>query len=102
MISTIHSFVIVGTAAQLTSSHRATFFGAILFICLLAKIFLAPLPVMATSVVALIDKTNDRIVMAADCHVRRDVASSSDCKIIDEPGCTVAIAGLYSEKRERK
>jgi hypothetical protein len=51
----------------------------------------------ATSVVALIDNTNHRVVIAADCRVNRRLASLSECKIIEEPGCTVAIAGLYRE-----
>jgi hypothetical protein len=58
------------------------------------------LPAMATatSVVALIDNTNHRVVIATDCRVNRILASLSQCKIIDKPGCTVAMAGLYEEK----
>jgi hypothetical protein len=52
----------------------------------------------ATSVVALVDNTNQSVVIAADCRVNRQLASVSECKIIAEPGCTVAIAGLYEEK----
>lgn len=52
----------------------------------------------ATSVVALIDNTNHRVVIAADCRVNRQLTSLSECKIIDKPGCTVAMAGLYEEK----
>jgi hypothetical protein len=51
----------------------------------------------ATSVVALIDNRNHRVVIAADCRVNRQLVSLSECKIIEEPGCTVAIAGLYRE-----
>jgi hypothetical protein len=51
-----------------------------------------------TSVVALIDGTNQRVVIAADCRVNDQLTSHSECKIIDEPGCTVALAGLYQEK----
>lgn len=47
----------------------------------------------ATSVVALIDNINHRVVIAADCCVNRQLASLSQCKIIDKPGCTVAMAG---------
>src|ERR1700693_4466313 len=57
-----------------------------------------PAVATATSVVALIDNTNHRVVIAADCRVNREVDSLSECKIITEPGCTVAIAGLYEEK----
>jgi hypothetical protein len=58
------------------------------------------LPVLttATSVVALVDNTNQRVVIAADCRVNGQIASVSECKIIAEPGCTVAMAGLYEEK----
>lgn len=59
---------------------------------------LLPAPMVATSVVALIDKRNHRVVIAADCRVTRQLASLSECKIIEEPGCTVAIAGLYQEQ----
>jgi len=59
---------------------------------------LLPALATATSVVALVDKTNHRVVIAADCRVNREVDSLSECKIITEPGCTVAIAGLYEEK----
>lgn len=52
----------------------------------------------ATSVVGLVDKTNQRVVIAADCRVNRQLDSVSECKIITEPGCTVAMAGLYEEK----
>jgi hypothetical protein len=65
---------------------------------LLASTSLFSAPVHATSVVALIDKANHTLVIAADCRVTRELAWGSECKIIDEPGCTVAIAGLYEEK----
>lgn len=55
-------------------------------------------PAMATSVVALIDNTHHRVVIAADCRVNRQWGSHAECKIIVKPGCTVAIAGLYQEK----
>jgi hypothetical protein len=51
----------------------------------------------ATSVVALIDRANHRLVIAADCRVSRGMHAVSACKIIQEPGCTVAMAGLYDE-----
>jgi hypothetical protein len=52
----------------------------------------------ATSVVALIDRANHRLVIAADCRVSRGMHAVSACKIIQEPGCTVAMAGLYEER----
>jgi hypothetical protein len=51
----------------------------------------------ATSVVALIDRANQRLVIAADCRVNRGPGPVSTCKIIQEPGCTAAMAGLYEE-----
>ncbi len=51
----------------------------------------------ATSVVALIDRANHRLVIAADCRVNRGTRQVSACKIIQEPGCTTAMAGLYEE-----
>jgi hypothetical protein len=62
-------------------------------VSLLASILLFSAPLRATSLVALIDKANH-----TDCRVTRELARVSECKIIDEPGCTVAIAGLYEEK----
>ena len=52
----------------------------------------------ATSVVALIDRANHRVVIAADCRVSRGMRPVSACKIIQEPGCTAAMAGLYEER----
>jgi hypothetical protein len=49
----------------------------------------------ATSVVALIDRANHKLVIAADCRVSRGLRPVSACKIIQEPGCTAAMAGLY-------
>ena len=68
-----------------------------LFLLLISWILISPRPAEATSVVALIDKANHRVVIAADCRVNRELVSHSECKIIEEPGCTVAIAGLYRE-----
>jgi hypothetical protein len=65
---------------------------------LLASTSFFAVPLRATSVVALIDKANHTLVIAADCRVTRELAWGSECKIIDEPGCVVAIAGLYEEK----
>lgn len=51
--------------------------------------------VEATSLVALVDRSNNKLVIAADCRVNRDSGSVSKCKIIVEPDCVAAIAGLY-------
>jgi hypothetical protein len=55
-------------------------------------------PAGATSAVALLDSKNHRVVIAADCRVAHQDGSESECKIIDEPGCTAAMAGLYWEE----
>jgi hypothetical protein len=65
---------------------------------LLASASLFSVPLRATSVVALIDKASHTLVVAADCRVTRELAWGSECKIIEEPGCVVAIAGLYEER----
>ena len=58
----------------------------------------APMRVNATSVIALVDKNNHKLVIAADCLVvNRASGSHPECKIIEKPGCAVAIAGLYRE-----
>jgi len=69
-----------------------------LFVFLMTGIMFLPALVDATSVVVLIDNVNHRVVIATDCRVNRHLASLSQCKIIDKPGCTVAMAGLYEEK----
>jgi hypothetical protein len=51
----------------------------------------------ATSVVALIDQLQHRLVIAADCRVNKNEGSVSACKIIQDEGCTAAMAGLYHE-----
>jgi hypothetical protein len=57
--------------------------------------FLFSTHLYATSVVALIDRANQRVVIAADCRASRAPGPVSTCKIIQEPGCTAAMAGLY-------
>lgn len=52
-----------------------------LLVCLLVS----PGSLYATSVVALSDRANNRLVIAADCRVDRDSGSTSGCKIINEP-----------------
>ena len=64
---------------------------------LLGGHFLFPVHLNATSVVALIDRANHRLVIATDCRVSRGARPVSACKIIQEPGCTAAMAGLYEE-----
>ena len=87
---------IPGVASPRTTRNSADVVR--LFVFLVTGIMFLPALVDATSVVALIDNTNHRVVIAADCRVNRQLASVSECKIIAEPGCTVAMAGLYEEK----
>jgi hypothetical protein len=68
--------------------------GAVL---LLGSLLVLPLRIQATSVVALIDHANGRVVIAADCLVNRTQGAIEKCKIVEEPGCVVAMAGLYEE-----
>jgi hypothetical protein len=65
---------------------------------LLGNLLVACARVEATSLVALVDRSNNRLVIAADCRVNRDSGSVSKCKIIVEPDCVAAIAGLYEEE----
>lgn len=63
--------------------------------------FFFPTHLNATCVVALIDHANHRLVIAADCLVSRGRVSVAACKIIQEPGCTAAMAGLYEERNQK-
>ncbi len=85
------------TGSPRTARNPADVVRRLLVFITTGTLFL-PALASATSVVALIDKTNHRVVIAADCRVNRQLASVSECKIIAEPGCTVAMAGLYEEK----
>jgi hypothetical protein len=67
-------------------------------IVLVGGYFLFSTRLNATSVVALIDHANNRLVIAADCRVGRGSGARSSCKIIDVQGCVVALAGLYAEE----
>jgi hypothetical protein len=80
-------------ATQLSSATRTAGGVSLLLGCLLA----IPSRLEATSVVALIDPAKDRVVIAADCRVNRSHGAVEKCKIIEEPDCVVAIAGLYEE-----
>lgn len=66
-------------------------------ILLLGGLLVVPQQLEATSVVALIDHSNDRVVIAADCLVKQTDGSIEKCKIVEEPDCVVAMAGLYEE-----
>ena len=67
-------------------------------IVLIGSPFPFSLHLYATSVVALIDHANQRLIIAADCRVSRGLHPVSACKIIQEPDCTVAMAGLYEQR----
>jgi hypothetical protein len=78
-------------AGSLTKRNPADVVRRLVFLTT-GTLFL-PALATATSVVALLDKTNQRVVIAADCRVNRQLASVSECKILAEPGCKVAMAG---------
>jgi hypothetical protein len=84
-------------ATARTATRNSLVAVLVLIAFLMPGTLLIPASASGTSVVALIDKTNHRTVIAADCRVNQRSASISECKIIEEPGCTVAIAGLYLE-----
>jgi hypothetical protein len=81
----------------LTTRDSAAAARMVILVFLLCGTLFLPAPNTATTVVALIDNANHRMVMATDCRVNQPASSISECKIIEEPGCTVAIAGLYRE-----
>jgi hypothetical protein len=66
-------------------------------ILVLGSLLATPYRTEATSVVALIDSAKQRVVIAADCRVNRTHGAVEKCKIIEEPDCVVAMAGLYEE-----
>jgi hypothetical protein len=66
-------------------------------VLLVGSLLLASGRIEATSVVALIDRSNHRLIIAADCRVNRESSSISECKIIEESNCVAAVAGLYVE-----
>lgn len=69
---------------------------AIQALCALLVLLFA-VPVLATTVVALIDRHHHRAVIAADSLLIYKVADTSTqtCKIITKPGCTFGMAGLF-------
>jgi hypothetical protein len=67
-------------------------------VLLVGSLLVACARVEATSLVAMVDRSNNRLIIAADCRVNRDSGSVSKCKIIIEPDCVAAIAGLYEEE----
>ena len=62
-----------------------------------ASMLLFSLPVMATTVVALIDRRHHRAVIAADSLLvyKLGDTTTQTCKIVAKPGCTFAMAGLF-------
>ena len=95
---------VVATLAKRSAAARprtirafSAVMGPVVLVFLTVRTLFLPAPANATSVVALIDNTNHRVVIAADCRVNRQFAARSECKIMEGPGCTVAIAGLYRE-----
>jgi hypothetical protein len=86
-----------GATLPQTAEIAANEIRILLFFFLILWTLIVPRQAEATSVVALIDKANHRVVIATDCRVNRPHGSVAECKVIEEPGCLVAIAGLYRE-----
>jgi hypothetical protein len=78
---------------RVTSAHLMRVIVLVMTVCM---VFTAN-EATATSIVALINRKNRTLVIATDCRVNLTLGSSTECKIIEKPGCTAAIAGLYSE-----
>lgn len=98
MRRTSHTLIRISDATDpLTIKDSSGLICVFVLFFMLSEILFLPATATATSVVALIDKGNHRVVIAADCRVNRPGSSVSECKILEEPGCTVAIAGLYRE-----
>ena len=76
------------------SAGVAASYGSLL---LLGSLLVLPWRLEATSIVALIDHSNDRVVIAADCRVNQTHGAAEKCKIVEEPDCVVAMAGLFEE-----
>jgi hypothetical protein len=66
-------------------------------VCLLANTISFFTPANATCIVALMDTKKHRIVIATDCRVNRESGPISACKIIQEPNCVAAMAGLFED-----
>jgi hypothetical protein len=66
---------------------------------LLFGLLALPLRLHCTTVVALVDQRNSRVLIATDCKVNRETESTKGCKIVEEPNCIAAAAGLYREGR---
>ena len=70
-----------------------------LALCVLSVLLLSA-PVLATTVLALIDKKHHRVVLAGDSllHYKLADASVATCKLVAKPGCSFGMAGLlYKE-----
>ena len=70
-----------------------------LALCVLSVLLLSA-PVLATTILALIDKKHHRVVLAGDSllHYKLADASVATCKLVAKPGCSFGMAGLlYKE-----
>jgi hypothetical protein len=91
------SVLFIRCRAQTSGSPRPGWFRVKTLVVLLGSLLAVPSRLEATSVVALIDPLTNRLVIAADCRVNRESGPLSECKIIQEGSCVVAMAGLYGE-----
>jgi hypothetical protein len=68
-------------------------------VCVILVLLFA-VPVLATTVVALLDRRHHRAVLAADSLLihRSPDSSTQACKIVAESGCTFAMAGLFDKE----
>jgi hypothetical protein len=88
------------TAGLAKTSHIANAAWAIRFaasVFAVASGLFSPVRVTATSVVALLDRSNHKLVIAANCLVKSAPGFRPEFKIVENPGCTVVMAGLYRE-----
>ena len=76
--------------------------GRAVVMCVLcaAAVLMLSLRGFGTTVVALIDKKHHRVVLAADSLMRLSYAGTTfqQCKVIREPECSFAMAGLLNKK----
>jgi hypothetical protein len=79
--------------------HRHLSISVISLLCAFTVLLLS-VSATATTVVALLDRRHHRAVVAADSLLIYHLAQTSTqtCKIVTKPGCTFAMAGLFSKE----
>ena len=73
--------------------------AVVMYVLCVTAVLLLSVPGFGTTVVALIDKKHHRVVLAADSLLRLSYAGTTfqQCKIIRQPECTFAMAGLLNK-----